>query len=125
MGSHAKDDQASFRMLTSMLCDSGACKLIEVERAFSVSAISVKRALKLYRAEGARAFFEKKRVVRGAPVMTPERLAEIQSLLNEGLSCRQIAVRLDLKRDTIYRAIKDGRLHQPAQKGGPAHQRPR
>jgi len=46
MGSHAEDDHASFRMQTSMLCDSGACKLVEVELAFGVTAISVKRALK-------------------------------------------------------------------------------
>lgn len=39
--SHGVDDIASFRMYTSSLCDQGHCKLVEVERAFNVSAISV------------------------------------------------------------------------------------
>ena len=59
--SHAADDLASFRMFTSSLCDKGQCKLVDVERAFSVTAISVKRALKQYRAHGAKSFFVSRR----------------------------------------------------------------
>lgn len=91
--------------------------MVEVERAFGVSAISVKRALKLYRAGGARSFFERKKTVRADPVMTPQRLLEIQALIDQGLSDRQIAERLGLKRDTIYRTVKAGRLHRPEKKG--------
>lgn len=119
MGSHAEDDHASFRLQTSLLCDSGACKLVEIERAFSVSAISVKRALKQYRAGGAKSFFVKVRAVRAGPVLTPARIEEIQLLIDAGLSDLQIAERLDLKRDTIYRAVKGGRLHRAVKKGGP------
>jgi transposase len=117
LGSHAEKDVAAFRHQSSMLCDGGACKLVEIERAFEVSAISVKRALKQYRAGGARSFFERVRAVRGSPVMTPQRLQEIQSLIDQGLSDRQIAERLGLKRDTIYRTVKAGRLHRPEKKG--------
>lgn len=117
LGAHAESDVASFRHQSSMLCDSGACALVEVERAFGVSAISVKRALKLYRAGGARSFFERKKTVRADPVMTPQRLLEIQALIDQGLSDRQIAERLGLKRDTIYRTVKAGRLHRPEKKG--------
>jgi transposase-like protein len=117
MGSHAADDHESFRMQTSMLCDSGACRLVEVERAFRVSAISVKRALKQYRAGGAKSFFVKVHSVRADPVMTPARLVEIQALIDAGLSDRQIAERLGLKQDTIYRTVKDGRLHRAVKKG--------
>lgn len=119
MGSHAEDDQASFRMQTSMLCDSGACKLVEIEQAFGVSAISVKRALKQYRSGGAKSFFVKIRKVREGPVMTPARMDEIQQLIDVGLSDLQIAERLGLKRDTIYRAVKVGRLHRTDKKGDP------
>lgn len=118
IGVHLEGDVASFRMYTSMLCDSGACKLAEVERAFGVSAISVKRALKQYRASGARGFFDRRRGVRSDPVMTPERLVEIQGFLDQGFTDRQVAEHLGLKRDTIYRAVKSGRLHRPTQKGG-------
>lgn len=117
LGAHAADDVASFRQQSSMLCDGGACQLVEVERAFGVSAISVKRALKLYRAGGARAFFERKRTVREGPVMTAARVVEIQALIDRGLSDRQIGDHLGLKRDTIYRAVKAGRLHRPEKRG--------
>ena len=117
LGSHGESATASFRHQSSMLCDGGACKLVEVERAFRVSAISVKRALKQHRAGGARSFFELKRSVRAGPVMTLERLREIQVLIAQGLSDRQIGERLGLKRDTIYRTVKTGRLHRPENGG--------
>lgn len=123
VGSHERSDVASFRLHASMMCDAGACKLVEVQRVFGVSAISVKRALKLYRAEGARGFFRDRRTPRGSSVMTAERLKEIQVLLDEGMELRDIALKLDLKQDTIYRAVKAGRLHRPVKKGGPQFSR--
>jgi excisionase family DNA binding protein len=45
-------------------------------------------------------------------------MAEIQRLLDDGVDLRTVAERLGLKRDTIYRAMKAGRLRPPAQKGG-------
>lgn len=117
LGSHAESDVAAFRHQSCMLCDGGACKLVEIERAFGVSAISVKRALKQYRAGGARSFFERKRTAREGPVMTPERLREVQALIDQGLSDRQIGERLGLKRDTIYRTVRAGRLRRPEKRG--------
>jgi hypothetical protein len=117
LGSHAESDVAAFRHQSSMLCDGGACALVEIERAFGVSAISVKRALKQYRSGGARSFYERKRTAREGPVMTPARLREVQALIDQGLSDRQIGERLGLKRDTIYRTVRAGRLHRP-EKGG-------
>jgi hypothetical protein len=64
MGSHVEADRASFLFQTSMLCDSGACKPVEIERFFGFSKISVKRALMQYRAGGAKSFFAKQRAVR-------------------------------------------------------------
>jgi len=46
--------------------------------------------LKQYRAGGVRSFFERKRTAREGPVMTPARLREVQSLLDQGLSDLQI-----------------------------------
>lgn len=117
LGSHASSDMAGFRHQSSLLCDGGACQLVEIERAFGVSAISVKRALKQYRQGGARSFYERKRAVRDKPVMTPARLAEVQALIDQGLSDRQIGERLGLKRDTIYRTVRAGRLHRAEKKG--------
>lgn len=116
--SHATSDLASFRMFTSTLCDHGHCKLVDVERTFSVSAISVKRALKQYREQGVGSFFAPRAVVESQPrVLTEERSQEVQLLLDAGLAPRAIGERLGIKADTIRRAILAGRLHRP-KKGG-------
>ena len=118
--SHAESDLASFRMFTSTLCDNGRCKLVDVEQTFSVSAISVKRALKQLREQGPKSFFAPRTTWEVKPrVLTEDRLQEVQSLLDLGMAPRAIGERLTLKADTIRRAIKDGRLHRP-KKGGPA-----
>jgi hypothetical protein len=120
--SHAVSDQASFRMFTSSLCDKGQCKLVEVERAFAVTAISVKRALKQYRAHGPQSFFTSRRQTVVPRVLKGETLAAVQALLDEGVAPRAIEDRLGVKADTIRNAIEDGRLHRP-KKGGPATSR--
>ena len=120
--SHAEDDLASFRMFTSSLCDKRQCKLVEVERAFKVSAISVKRALKQYRTEGPQSFFVSKRPTVVPRVLKGERRAQVQALLDEGHLPRAIEDRLGVKADTIRNAIEDGRLHR-SKKGGPATSR--
>lgn len=115
--SHPQDNQAMFRMFTSSLCDKGVCKLAEVHRAFSVTPISVKRALKQYRTEGPDSFFRSKYIGSKPRVLCGDRHKEVQDLLDAGLSPRQIEERLGVKADTIRRAIKGDRLHRP-KKGG-------
>lgn len=110
---HAVGDVASFRMFTSQLCDSGRCKLVDVERVFGVTAISVKRALKQYRAQGTKSFFVSHRPQVVPRVLTPEVLAKVQELLDEGLPPRAAGERLGLKADTVRDAIEHGRLRRP------------
>jgi hypothetical protein len=117
--SHAVSDLSSFRMFTSSLCDKGQCKLVEVERAFGVTAISVKRALKQYRAEGPQSFFASKRPLVVPRVLKGEMQATVQALLDAGHPPREIENRLGVKADTIRNAIEDGRLHRP-KKGDPS-----
>lgn len=117
--SHAVTDLASFRMFTSSLCDKSQCKLVEVERAFGVTAISVKRALKQYRAEGPQSFFASNRPLVVPRVLKGETLTAVQALLDAGHPPRAIEDRLGVKADTIRNAIEDGRLHRP-KKGAPA-----
>ncbi len=115
--SHAETDVAMFRMYTSSLCDKAVCKLVEVERAFSVTGASVKRALKQFRNEGPESFFKTKHSGSKPRVLFGERFEEVQGLLDEGLSPRTIEDRTGVKADTIRRAIQGGRLHRP-KKGG-------
>lgn len=109
--SHAVEDLKSFRLITSQLIVNGNATQKEIVEAFGISAISVKRYVKIYRKEGAAGFF-KPRHCRGSNVLTSEVLLNIQEALREGQSVRNICEELDLKTDTVNKAIRDGRLHR-------------
>jgi len=112
---HDADDQRSFRMITSQFYVNGSAKQAEICRAFGVSPISVKRYVKLYRQKGVAGFFEEPRR-RGAAVLTPAVLQEVQGLLDEGLEIPEIASRLNLLADTLHKALRAGKLHKPKKK---------
>jgi transposase len=115
---HEEGDLASFRMITAQFCVNGNAKQAEIARAFGVPKISLKRALKRYRAEGPRGFYAPRKR-RGPAVLTPAVLAEAQQLLDEGLETAQVADRLGIKRDTLSKAVRAGRLHQAVKKTQP------
>ena len=112
---HPEDDVASFRMITSQFCESGYAKQVDIIRAFGVTSISVKRAVKLYRERGAKGFYAP-RATRGAAVLTAEVVAEVESLLVEGSSLGEIAHKLGLKLNTLQKAVLAGRIRLAAQK---------
>jgi len=107
--SHGEKDLRSFRMFTSQLVVNGNCKQAEIVRAFGISAISVKRYIKKYRKGGTAAFFEKHRK-RKPRVLTPEALQRAQEMLSQGQSRSEVAKALELKSDTLYKAVCSGRL---------------
>jgi hypothetical protein len=109
---HDEEDVASFRMITAQFCVNGNAKQADIVRAFGVTKISLKRAVKRYREEGPKGFY-KPRKRRGPAVLTPAVLAEAQQLLDEGLEPSEVADRLDIKRDTLRKAVGAGRLHKP------------
>lgn len=115
--SHEEKDRASFKMFTSQLVVMGQCKQVDIVRAFGVSTISVKRQVKAYREGGPKAFF-KSRPAKSCPVWTPDRLARAQELLHEGQTRQEVARLLDIKSDTMYRAVRSGRLVEPKKKRG-------
>ncbi|MEN8803370.1 MAG: helix-turn-helix domain-containing protein [Thiogranum sp.] len=118
---HAEDDIRTFRMITAQFCVNGNAKQADIARAFGVTLISIKRAVKRYREQGVEGFYaEPKR--RGAAVLTEAVLAEVQGLLDEGLEVTDVAQRLELKRDTLAKAIRAGRLHKPVKKKTSASQ---
>jgi transposase len=106
---HAEGDVRSFRMFTSQLYVSGNCTQSEIVRAFGVSVISVKRWAKRYREEGAGGFF-KRPAARRPAVLTEEVLQKAQRRLAEGEERGAVAEVLGIKPDTLYRAIRSGRL---------------
>ena len=107
---HALDDLASFRMITSQFCVSGHLKQAQLARAFGIPLVTVKRAVKRYRDDGPRAFYAERKT-RGAAVLTEPVLAEAQRLLDDGLSVKDVAARLELKSDTLDKAVRAGRVH--------------
>ena len=117
--SHPVNDLRSFRLITSQLIVNGNASPKEIVESFGVSVISVKRYVKIYKQEGAAGFF-KPRKGRGSTVLTAEVLIKIQGYLNEGRGVKSICGELDLKEDTINKAIRDGRLHRvPVEKKSP------
>jgi transposase-like protein len=112
---HPEDDKVSFRMYVSQLVVNGNCAQAEVVRAFGISAISVKRYVKRYREGGSKSFFREP-ARRSSPVLTPEVRHEAQALLNAGVDRSEVARRLDLKSNTLAKAIRAGRLTEPKKK---------
>jgi len=109
--SHAEDDIPTFRMITAQFCAQGAVRQVEIQRAFGVPAITVKRAVKRYRELGPKGFFQPRRT-RGAAVLTDDVLEAVQNQLDEGKQIPEIARDLDLLADTLRKAVRAGRLHQ-------------
>jgi transposase len=102
-----------FRLFTSQMIDSGACRLVDIVKTFGVSKSSVIRSLKKLRSEGSQGFFKARRGRRSASIMTAEVLQNAQRLLQQGYGKRETAEELGVAYDTFRKAIQDGRLHEP------------
>jgi predicted transcriptional regulator len=113
--SHEEDDTQSFHMITAQFCINGHCKQMDIVRAFGVTKISVKRSVKLFKNEGIKGFYKQKKT-RGAAVLTPSVIEQVQQLLNEHEEVANIALKLDLKANTLSKAIGAGHLYKPAKK---------
>ena len=109
---HLQSDRDSFRMFSAQLVCQGACKQVEIVKAFGVSAISVKRSVKQYREEGVQSFY-RPRPTRGGTVMTPLVIGQAQDLLNQGNSRGETASQLGIQYETLRKAINQGRLTEP------------
>jgi transposase len=112
---HAEEDIATFRMITAQFCINGNAKQADISRAFGITQISVKRAVKRYRERGVAGFYEVP-PRRGAAVLTEEVLKQAQERFDDGLETSAVAEQLGVKRDTLAKAIRAGRLHKPIKK---------
>jgi len=109
--SHTVNDIKSFRFITSQLIIGGNVSQTEIVKAFGVSRISVKRYVKLLREKGSEGFFKVKKG-RSEHILTAEVVKTAQRLLYEGKNISEIGKLLDIKVDTIRKAISSGRLHK-------------
>jgi transposase len=115
---HDENDIATFRMITSQFCVSGYAKQSDITRAFGVTKISVKRSVKLYREKGTKGFFAP-RVTRGAAVLVDGVVEQVEEQLAGGASVAEVAETLGLKRNTVEKAIREGRIRAPVKKNSP------
>jgi hypothetical protein len=112
---HAVDDLATFKMITSQFYITGNATQAEISRAFGVSLISLKRSVKLYREKGPQAFYAKRKG-RGAGVLTADVLLACQDKLDAGVDVLDIAEEFGIKKNTLQKAILNGRLHKVKKK---------
>lgn len=112
---HGEEEYETFRMITSQFYVNGTATQAEISRAFGVTLVSVKRSVKIYKQYGPKGFY-RPRNTRGAVVLTDKVLKEIQALLFEGETVKDIAEKLKLKQNTIDKAIRAGRLHKLTKK---------
>jgi len=112
---HEVADVATFRLYTTQLIINGTASHGEIVRAFGVPLVTVKRCVKRYRERGPKAFYQPPTRKTGSR-LTPERLVEVQALLDQGRSVSLISQQTGVKQTTLHKAIKDGRLKAPAKK---------
>ncbi len=110
---HEENDRRTFRMFTAQLVCQGVCKQADVIRTFGVSKNSVLRSVRKFREEGIDGFYQSRKA-RGPSVLTADVLTRAQELLNTGQRPQEVAQQLDLKYDTLHKAIQHGRLHRPS-----------
>jgi len=106
---HAEADVAAFRFFTTQLIVNGTATQSQIVKAFGVPLTTVKRYVRKYREGGAPAFFAPAAPRRGHR-LTPERLAQAQALLDQGLSVAEVGRQLEVLPTTLHKAIGHGRL---------------
>jgi predicted transcriptional regulator len=114
---HDPKDKRMFRVITSLLIESGACRPVDIKKTFGVSKSSIDRALKKLRTGGVGAFFEKQERNKSGTVLTKELLEKAQSLLDQGYTRRDASEEIDVKYDTLKKAINTGRLKETKENG--------
>jgi transposase-like protein len=108
---HDESDLDSFKMFMAQLYVTGSATQSEINNAFGLNAINMKRWAKRYREGGPGAFYKRERK-RKPQVMTPEIIDTAQALLDEAHTRKEVAEQLELKVDTLRKALREGKLRQ-------------
>lgn len=110
---HRRSDQNQFRMEIARLCAFSDVKQSVMARATGLHANTIMGYVARMLKSGPGSFFSPS-PVRSATVLTEERLADCQRRLGEGRSRSQVAAEAGIKKNTLDKAIRDGRLRLPA-----------
>ncbi len=118
---HQVADLVGFRLFTTQLLVNQTASYGEISRAFGVPVRTLKRYAKRFREQGAQTFVTRAPKRKGSR-LTPERLEEVQGLLDEGLSVPEISKRTGVLHSTLHKAIDSGRLRAIKKKTTPPMQ---
>jgi len=121
---HDETDIRTFRMITSQFCVQGSATQPQIVRAFGVPLRTVKRYCKQYKEKGPQGFYEP-RVSRGPAILVPEVVGKVQELLDADQDIKQVSEQLGVKRNTLQKAVRAGRLHVREKKTAGRGERPR
>ncbi len=108
---HDEDDLRTFRMITSQFVVGGIARQSEIVRAFGIPAVSVKRAVHLYREKGPGGFYAPRRG-RGPAVLTADVVKKLEALLDAGVPRADAARQLGLLPNTVAKAMGAGRVRE-------------
>lgn len=106
---HRREDLASFRLFTAQLIVQGSATQGDVNRAFGVPLVAIKRSTKLYRERGAAGFFGPKQRREGTK-LNEEKRAHAHALLVQGHPLAVVARETGVHADTLRKAIQAQRL---------------
>ena len=110
--SHGAEDDRMFRLTVAQLVESGSCRQVDLIHTFGIAKSKVIRAVNKFRKGGIEAFFEKRKGRQGGNVLTPEVIEKAQVLFDQGKKRREVSEELNVKYDTLRKAINDGRLKE-------------
>lgn len=107
---HDVDAINSFRFITCNFIERGLCKSSEVARCFGIPENSVSHQLRIFRKEGANAFFSRDVHDKKSHKLHGELLLRVQRGIDKGLSNNSIAKKEGLSEGTIRYALSTGTL---------------
>jgi len=109
--SHDEEDIPSFRMILSQFYVNGLATQSQIIKTFGLPPITLKRGVKTFRNHGSSGFYSSaKQSIRKPRVLTDQVISKVQSRIDAGEDIKEISLELNLKKDTLQKAIRDGRL---------------
>ena len=110
--SHEADNVSAFRYICAQLIISGVCRQCELVKTLGTNRKRLNRAVKQLNERGIGSFFQRADRPSRGTVLTPEKLAQAQALLNSNVDRRSVCDELYVDYSTLSKAIGDTRLSE-------------
>lgn len=107
---HQKDDLNSYRYITANLVVTNLCSPSELATALGVSPRNIQRYAKSLREKGADWFFQRVEKRGDAHKLTPEKLAQAQQQIDDGIPVASVARQVGVTEGALRYHLKKGTL---------------